>query len=136
MKYELTLSEKQCKILCQALDLFSRIHALQVEEVAAILRWHYAIKGTNGQTVPIENLNRFQDVLLDCKESFLNCHRNGNLGMGPQLCEEARAAYDIQQVVRHELWKNSPEERQFKYSVDASEPMKYSKYPLPEMKKI
>lgn len=104
MKIE--LSDKQADILIAALDLYSRIHLGQFEEVANIARM-YDISKLNKD---YEAHNEFEDAVREAK-IILGFDRNGSYGIfNEQVNDVARIAWDMQQVIRNHLaWKRNPE---------------------------
>jgi hypothetical protein len=124
--YNLTLSEEQSKLLTKALDLYSRIGIGQFEE---ILRVYDPL----GSVVPLEARDAARR-LLDSVKAVYGHPANGSHGIhNEQVRDEFRAAYDIQQVVRHQLaMDQSPDKRG--WTVDFDEPRQISQLPLPSIK--
>lgn len=104
MKIE--LSDKQADVLIAALDLYSRIHLGQFEEVANVARM-YDVSRLNGD---YEAHNEFDDAIREAK-TILGFCRNGSYGIfNERVNDVARVAWDMQQVIRHYLaWKRNPE---------------------------
>ena len=125
MKYNLKISERQAKTLIKALDLYSRIHALQIEEIAVLLRWNLSNHDTSGNEIPFENIHELEDRIRALKTELLNTPGSAHHGIrSPKISDDARTAYDIQQVIRHQLWKDDPERQE--YCVDSNEPWRSS----------
>jgi hypothetical protein len=134
-KYALTVNEKQAEILIRALDVYSRIHMFQLEDVANILKWdNRRVYDLDEKEIPMENLTRLSEAILDLKSEFLNCPRNASHGIySKSINDAARVAYDIQQVVRYGLWSNSPDKGQRRHTVWSNEPMRSSQELLPKI---
>jgi len=99
-KYNITVTETQAELLVCALDLYSRIGIGQFEEVASV--YDPARK--------LENWDSIHTLLLAAKEEAGH-PRNGSHGiMNPKVRDVFRAAYDLQQVIRHKVaWSRNPE---------------------------
>lgn len=101
-KYNLTLNEKQAEILIAALDLYSRIGIGQFEDVLNVydrnLKLDYEVR---------EQLRRD----LNKAKIAAGHPPNGSYGIhNPEVRDEFRTAFDIQQVVRHRIaWDRKPE---------------------------
>ena len=104
MKIE--LSDKQADVLVAALDLYSRIHLGQFEEVANIARMHDISKLDKDYDAH----NDFEDAIREAK-TILGFDRNASYGIfNERVNDIARVAWDMQQVIRHHLaWKRNPE---------------------------
>lgn len=104
MKIELT--DKQADILVAALDLYSRIHLGQFEEVANIARMYDISKFHN----EYDAHNDFDDAIREAK-GILGFDRNASWGIfNDKVNDLARVSWDMQQVIRHHLaWKRNPE---------------------------
>ncbi|OGT43321.1 MAG: hypothetical protein A3F13_02420 [Gammaproteobacteria bacterium RIFCSPHIGHO2_12_FULL_40_19] len=116
MKYKLTVSEKQAKVISFALDFYSRISGGQFDEIFYRFIW----KNINDdeRSKVREMLNELKFVLTGLKPN------QPNMGLG-KICEDGKIAYDLHQVIRHQLAKDNPNEPP--YSIDLDPPMKYSK---------
>jgi len=112
-KYQLTLTEKQARIVRDACELYERLHAGQ---------WH-AMK----HLIPIKK--EFNWAILE--ERF-------RLFIQP-YCDTTkmkfeRNAGDIYHVIRHRIsWDRCPEGG---FTVDFYKPMKFGDEPLPEIKRV
>ena len=104
MKYNLKITEEQADIIVKSLDLLSRIHMHQIEEVTKILR--YAVGGCNdwnGNKIPYDKLNELEDKILNLKP-LIGDPPNGSHGIHSHHIDEvARKAWDMQQTIRHRL---------------------------------
>ena len=101
-KYNLTLNEKQAEILVAALDHYSRIGIGQFEDVLNVydrnFKLNYEVR---------EQLRH----ALDKTKITAGHPPNGSYGIhNPEVRDEFRTAFDIQQVVRHRIaWDRNPE---------------------------
>jgi hypothetical protein len=109
----LKLSDKQMEVLCEALESFSR---------AKLGQFSYALEHVKFTS---HDTNKEIDSFL--KEKFFP-ELKGNTVFGihsDEVSDDARIAYDIQQVLRNHLaWKDHPEGG---YTVNFNTPMRTSK---------
>ena len=121
-KYTLTMNEEQAQLLVKALDLYSRIGIGQFEEVLQV--YDPTAKLSPGTRDDIRQQ-------LDFAKAAAGHPANGSYGIhSPEVRDEFRAAYDIQQVVRNRLaYDRKPEGNPS--SVHFDEPRQISKVPLP-----
>ena len=125
-KYALYLNEEQAKVVLQALDLFSRIHMGQVEEVDAIIRLY----GINQKTKDLDGMKNAMAMFK--KAAFPELSSTSYHGINSSdIDDNARVAWDIQQVLRNVIaWHKTP---QGGMTVDFDVPMRSSeKQHLPE----
>ncbi len=124
--YTLDMNEEQAKILCKALDLFSRVGCGQFEE---ILGHPTMVKRLlRGES---QHARRVSSSLLDAAKQILTGHVPGS-STGITVADEPnRVAYDIFQVIRHQLAIDNDDHE---LSVHRHEPMKWSEQPLPVIK--
>ena len=95
-RYKLEISESQANVLVSALDLFSRIGLGQIEEVEKVAG-NYNSSGTYDH-------NRVERLLHEVKLEMLGMAPHHSYGiMCPQVHEDFRIAWDIQQVVRDKI---------------------------------
>jgi len=99
-KYNLTLTEQQAGILCDALDLYARIGIGQFEEILHIF---------NFTKVAPEHRDTVEILLLSAKEE-IGLPKNGSHGIHhPEVNDKFRAAFDLKQVVRNKVaWDRNP----------------------------
>lgn len=122
-------------MIIPALDLASRLHLGQIKEVA-----NYCNNRTNlRKTDFYEGMN----ALLQFKKLVLPEEFGPGTSYGihsESVSDEARALYDILQVLRNRLaWDNLPEEHDSMSTmfVDFDTPFQYSdKHELPEIEKL
>ena len=122
-EFVLTLSPGQARIVQKALNFYSRSFLGQVDlihlglgfkassEVAQVLKKHLLPPG-----------------LQDPGSSY---------GLfSTDVPNEAREAVDIHDVIRHEFWKQKPENQRSRYTVDSDTPFQKGTYPLPKLSVI
>lgn len=119
--YNLKLNETQARIICNALDLYTRVGMGQLEAIGHEM-WHFG------------KSQAFHEKLPDFKKAVTGFDRGSSYGIHQkETPEHCRTAYDIIQVVRHKLaWDKHPDGGQ---TVDFYPPMKTGKEDLPECKK-
>jgi hypothetical protein len=106
MKIE--LNEKQARTMVEALDLYSRILIGQFEDVG---RLAITYNVTFGDKSDYESFHEFSDRIRELKEELLKIPQNASFGIyNESVHNNARVAWDMQQVIRHNLaWKRTPE---------------------------
>jgi len=93
MKYTMTLSKKQLEIMEQALHSYARMQIGQLyTALEPITFWNSDVK---------DKLNETQQKWLD----ELTLHEHNQMH---GHTEESEVAWDIYQVLRHQLWKENP----------------------------
>lgn len=129
-RYTLTITEEQANTLINALDLYQRIGMGQLEEIK-----HTAVPAPG---------HKYNWVEVDQTMAILKLQLLGwpHIGtahsiLSPDLPDQFRVAWDIQQVVRHRLAYDGlkPGEKPGIY-VYFDEPRRTSKEPLPEIKQV
>lgn len=68
------------------------------------------------------------------KKRFWNCE--SNVMNGIHYDDDADILWTIHQVIRHQLWKDRPEEQKSFMTVDADEPMRFGSEPLAKIERI
>lgn len=101
-QYTLTLNEQQAEVLCQALDLFTRIGLGQFENVIDVF--------DRGAKRSVEDREAARRFIEDAKYA-LGFTANASFGLRNERVEDVfRVAYDVNQVVQHRLaWDRNPE---------------------------
>ena len=132
-RYILTLTEKQAILIKDALEEYFRIRMNQWGDLAESL----VIKNIDLSTDNPNHEKIFERHITerDAVRNVLECA--GRILWENQInpkSDEQLIAEDIWQVIRHQLWKDS--ENKNDWCVDASEPLRMSDEPLPEMKKV
>lgn len=119
IKYQLTISEKQAKVIISALDLFSRIGIGQFERILDHPQYMNKIFDDNtSYKICQEHLKRIKKLLTGYPP-------HASYGIGhPKVHGDCTISYDLMQVIRHRLaWDNNPEGG---IQVDFSKPMRFS----------
>jgi len=126
MKCELKLTEQQARVIIQALEFWSRMFLGQVEEI----KWHPAVQDRK-KSMALDSLVRQLKLSI-----FPELSPHGYFGIhSDKVPDQARQAFDILQVLRHQLWLS--EGRQPRYAVDADEPTRLSEdESLPRIKEL
>lgn len=105
MNYVLTLNDKQAHHLIAAIDLYTRMHLGQLEELASVLPSSHPVLKP-----PCEG---FRTALGVIKTEYLNLAPNASKGISHgDLATGVKIAYDIESVLRaavaktekHEVW--------------------------------
>lgn len=93
-KYVLELSPEQARVVIDALDVYSRLGAGQMEE--ALVFWRFRTK--------TENIEPARQIILGVKMLITGLGNGANLGIhSKELPIEYKRAYDVQQVLRHAI---------------------------------
>lgn len=147
---QIEISDEQAYVIVEALDLFSRILIGQVEEVGGVMNMYNVnmldseVVGAVGKQYTQHKPDKhaynahhdFTDAIRSLKHSILGIHSSGSYGIHSlEVHDNARVAYDIQQVLRHYLaWKNHKNDS-FAGTIGVSfdRPYQTSKLPLPKI---
>lgn len=129
-QYTLHLTEKQARVIVNALDLYSRIGMGQLKEVAYVLR---ATQKLNDNTdVEIQERSDQINIIRDRLEAISRYWMNGSgyhSITSQKISDVFRVAWDIQQVIRHRLaWDKNPKGD---ITVDFDDALKTSEEQLP-----
>lgn len=122
----LEISEEHAKLLINILDFYSRIAIGQFEEIfygRKIFSWNFSVLHTRREKV--------QRILNAIKHKL----SIGSFGIySKEVSEEAKIAYDIQQVIRYCIaWDNNPRGG---ITVDFDEPIQSSTVSFPKIERI
>lgn len=131
-RYTLTLTEKQIVLIKEALEEYFRIRMNQWIDLSNDL----AAKNID-LSPKNPNHSRLFDRYINDRDAIyeiFECIGRIIKLAGSKKTEKQLIAEDIWQVIRHELWKDG--ENKSEWCVDAREPLKVSKEPLPKMKKV
>jgi hypothetical protein len=122
--YTLTMSEAQARLVIRALDIFTRIGIGQFEEVLAVY--------DRALNLDYQKRERLR-ISLNSAKAEAGHPANGSYGIhNPEVNDDFRAAFDIQQVIRNRLaFDQKPEGG---IGVDFDEPRQISKLLLPTIK--
>jgi hypothetical protein len=132
------MDEAQARLLTEALDFYSRIGIGQLEELVNSFRWlcDPRLKDKHHE---LEVARRMIDSI---KLLLFNMPANASYGIYHQEVPECyRAAWDIQKVIKHQLWLDRQaeegEDSISRYCVDADEPRQSAKdQPLATIRKV
>ena len=91
-KYTLTISKKQLEIMEQALHSYARMQVGQLTTALDPVTWNDEIKS---------KLNETQQGWLNQLTLYEHNEMHGHT-------EESEIAWDVYQVLRHQLWKENP----------------------------
>jgi len=99
MKYKLTLTEKQMRIITSALDIVARIDNCQFDMVISSSSEYWKRK---------VDQDKYKEGLDKISEAFGLRDRYDNLGLS-NCSIRARDAYSMHVDMRHQLWKDNEE---------------------------
>jgi len=124
MEINIKVNETQAGIIKQALDFYSRFLMGQFERIDDLMMWKSNYSKDQQKS---ERLNALISEMRDIIYPELNGYAHWGI-FNPKCPEESKVAYDVIQVLRHELWKLDPDKR---YStVDAGRPIQSSEEEL------
>ena len=103
-RYELSISEKQARVMVDALDLFSRIGIGQLREVLRHPQYERVILRDN------ESYKYCERLLDQIKKLLTGFGPSASYGIAcPEVHDDSNIAYDLLQVIRHRLaWDRNP----------------------------
>lgn len=137
MKYNLKITEEQAKIIKIALEEYIRIRMDQFSDLADDLVFQNFVYNKSDP----ENSKKFQERIDRRDSAILEFHK-ALLTAQPERktstvrkTEDMLVAEDIWRVIRHQLYLDQGRDPHA-WCVDADEPFRQSKEPLPEMKKM
>jgi hypothetical protein len=106
MLYNLQISELQAEIIVRALDTYSRIYLGQFD-TAILDRFLFSPNVSGPQ------MDAARRLLDETKKVITGHDSNASFGIhSTEVPDSARIAYDVQQVIRHQIWKDtSPDNR-------------------------
>lgn len=131
-KYTLTLTENQITLIKEALEEYFRIRMNQWIDLSNDL----AAKNID-LSPDNPNHHKLFDKYINDRDTIyevFECIGRIIKLNGSKKTEKQLVAEDIWQVICHQLWKDS--ENKSEWCVDAREPLKVSKEPLPKIKKL
>jgi hypothetical protein len=130
--YHLSLTERQARVITEALDLFSRIGMGQLEEIAHILG-SYTKPSESSSLLP-ERLEEVKRLAREASNVWTGNHFGCRGISSEEIGDTFRVAWDLHQVIRHRLaWDRNPKGG---LQVSFDTPMKYSQEPLAIIKKV
>lgn len=126
MKITIECNEKQAYIIKDALDFYSRILMGQFSEFENLFIGSYNYK----------YMNEINKLLMKIRDYiYPELKGYASWGIFNKKCpENSKIAYDIIQVLRHEMIKVRDPEKKYGYGVDCNEPLQTSKEELINVK--
>ena len=141
-KYEIRLTERQLKLVNQALEMFFRMQMGQFRDYADLMafkNFDYKRKGPEWDKEfdqRIQCRDEFQDAL---EESYRRVFRAKGYDETSPFCrntEDMECAIDIWEAIRYKLWQDLPEPKSH-WRVDSNPPFHwYKEEPLAEVRKV
>lgn len=123
-KFKLEVTTRQLHILQEATDVYARLLFGQIEQSL----WQLFIS----KDIDREKFDKACDELK--KIVFPGVPRNSAVRPKNEEGENFQVAFEIHDVIRHELWKRA--DNPPKHVVSADPPMQYSKEPLMKLSDI
>ena len=142
-KYQVTLTERQVKLLSYACDQFSRLICGQDRSFQELMEaaWEMRSKEATGNFMDKEfdggwhkMREEAEDICRQIKQRFWGldyCTLNG-----VHYDPTADILFDIHQVLRHQLWLDRPDEDKTRWTVDADKGMQFGDEPMCIITKI
>ena len=134
-KYILELNEKQARLLSWALDTLPRLIEGRGRAYQDLLEsaWEKRSKKATGKMMDDEFEGGWQKMREDAETFCCEIKRRfwdlpPNAAYGIHYDKTADILWDMYQVLRHEIWKNNPDARNF--TVDASPATQFGSEPL------
>lgn len=116
--YQLSVNEKQIRLLQQSLDFYSRITAGQLSEISRVIRGDFD-RVAVAKWLDLAKLELFPDLKTNEHHSV-------------SRSEESKISYEMMSIIRRHLaFERHPEGG---FTVDFDEPLKVSQEPLIEVK--
>ena len=140
--YTLELTKRQAELLSWGLDSLSRIIEGQDRTYQDMMEaaWERRCKEATGNPMDDEWDGGFwkmredaEELALQIKERFWGLPRNTLYGV--KYDDTSDILWDIYQVIRHQLWLDRPEDKKSRWTVDASEAMRFGSEPLAIIKR-
>ena len=141
MKYQITLTEKQARLLSYALDQFPRLIQGQDSSFQDLMEsaWEKRCKEATGKMMDDEWDGGWHNMRHDAermsqemKKRFWGLEPNALNGV--HYDKDGDTLWDIHQVIRHQLWQDNPNHQL--YTVDAAEAHQFGDEPLAKIKRI
>ena len=131
-KYSLVMNLEQARIMCEALEVYSRLKHGQIDELHNLFRDRWC--------APDSPFNWDNEWIFYALKSiiFPELERNASYGVGSTVYPEGSVAWDVMQVLRHRLaWDRLKAEGRDQpefYGVQYNPPMRFGSEPLAEIK--
>lgn len=141
--YTLRITEKQARLLSYACDQFSRLICGQDWSFQELMEaaWEKRCKeavGGHGMDKEWDGgwyamRHEAERICKEIKKRFWGLEWNAMYGV--HYDDTADILFDLNQVIRHQLWLDRPEGEKSHITVDASEAMRFGSEPLAEMER-
>lgn len=132
-KYQITLDSEQLATLLAATEAFSRLSIGQMQ-YALNQCWSHTLYKLPVETRQlIEQKCRVITMLLS--EGKCDGHNSSYGIYSPEIDKHAITSYNIHQVLRHQFWKEQPEDKRNSSTVDSSVCITNGEVPI-DIKKI
>ena len=127
-EYNLTINKEQARVICEALEVYSRLKHGQIDELRNLFRDRWC--KPNG----LFNWDS-EYLFVELKARiFPELDRNASYGVGNKVYPESSVAWDVMHVLRHRLaWDRLKDEGKDKpehWGVHYNEPMRFGSEPL------
>ena len=141
--YQVTMTKRQVQLLSYACDRFSRLICGQDWSHQELMEaaWERRCKEATGKMMDKEwdggwsNMrSEAEEICKYIKKRFWGLESNAFYGI--HYDQTADILWDINQVLRHQLWLDKPDEDKLTITVDAYSAMRVGDEPLIEIKKI
>lgn len=141
--YNLRITHRQVQLLSYACDRFSRLICGQDFAFQELMEeaWEKRCKEATGKMMDDEFEGGWHNMRADAeaickqiKKRFWDLDSNSLYGI--DYDDTADILYDMHQVLRHQLWLDSPEESKSHMTNDAFEATKFGSEPLAKISKI
>lgn len=141
--YQLEITEKQAKMLSYTCDQFARLICGQDWSYRDLFEaaWEKRCKEATGNMIDkefeggwYEMRAKAEEICKHIKKVFWSCEANAMYGVNYD--DTADILFDINQVLRHQLWLDRPDEQKSRFTVDSDEARQYGSEPLAKIKKI
>jgi hypothetical protein len=129
--FQMMFNERQARTLMRALDLYSRIGIGQFEELIHLFRWQFDPRLKD----KLDQIEMSEQRLNEIKTLLFDLHPNSSFGIfNKDVPDEFRVAWDLQKVIRHQIWKES--ENPTRFTVDSYPPdQSVADQPLAQIKR-
>ena len=136
-KYTIELTEKQARLLSWACDTLPRLMQGQSWTLQELLEsaWEKRCKEATGKMMDEEFEGGWSAMRKDAENTVREIKRRfWNLGWnyenGIHYDDSADILFDIYTVIRHQLWKDKPEDKKYHSTVDAFQAHQFGSEPL------
>lgn len=131
-EYTLTINKEQARIICEALELYSRLKHGQIDELRNLFRDRWC--------APNSQFNWDNEWIFAQLKAmiFPDLAFGAYYGVGSKIYPESTVAWDVMQVLRHRLaWDRLKAEGKTEpefYGVQYNPPMRFGSEPLAEIR--